>query len=68
MSQKKQTSFLWSNDKKLNLLHIATHGAYRVQKGSNVELHPCAFVRCHLKRLRNMRKIGSGDIARDMKE
>lgn len=41
MSKKKQTNFLWSNDKKLNLLHIATHVAYRGQKGSNVEQHPC---------------------------
>lgn len=28
-------------DKKLYILHIATHGAYRVQKGNNVEQHPC---------------------------
>lgn len=39
--KRNKQAFCGLTDKKLYILHIATHGAYRVQKGCNVELHPC---------------------------
>ena len=47
------------------ILPLMVHIGFKREAMSNSIL---AFVRCHLKRLRNMRKIGSGEIVRDMKE